>query len=234
MTMPRVELDDMPFHNRTGRSIGGICRIALVGLSLIGIAAPTASKPRPAPVSSAVDIGTLHVFAACLVDRYRTGVRRLLAMDYRSPAYENALRTLTDEGHRCLPFAFGELRSAGILVGGAFAEQLLPAALNGSRLADRVAHDPSRPPVPARDEGEYLGLCVVRTMPDEVAALFATKAGSKEERLAAGNIVPRLGPCVRAGASARVNVPGLRALLALAAYRLATQENPARPRPAGS
>lgn len=195
--------------------------------------AQAAAKPDTAPISSAVDIGTLHVFAECLVDKYRPGVRRLLAMDYRKPAYDNALRSLTDTGKRCLPFAFGRLRSSRVLVAGALAEQLLPAALNGSRLADRVAYDPSKPPVPARDEGEYLGLCAVRTQPDGVAELLATKPASGEERLAAGKILPRLGPCVRAGAAAKINVPGLRALAALAAYRLASQQGPAAARTTG-
>jgi len=194
----------------------------IVGLSpvAISLAGPAAAKPQPAPISSAVDIGTLHVFARCLVDRYRPSARRLLSMDYRSSAYDHALRSLADVGKRCLPFAFGRLRSAGVLLAGAFAEALLPAAMKGSRLADHVAYDSSRPAVPARDEGEYLGLCAVRTMPDDVAELLATKPASEEERLAVGKIRPQLGPCVRAGAAARVNIPGLRALIALAADRL--------------
>jgi hypothetical protein len=212
------------------RSAAGYGRTSLLALALIGtaFAAPAASKPRPGPVSSAVDIGTLHVFAECLVDRYRPGVRRLLAMDYRSRPYDNLLRTLSDEGDRCLPFAFGKLRSARLLLAGAIAEELLARAPANPRLAGRVAYDPSKPPVAARDEGEYLGLCTVRTLPDEVAAVLATKPASEEERLAIANIRPRLGPCVRAGAAARINVPGLRAILALAAYRLASLPEVAR------
>ncbi|HET9639825.1 MAG TPA: hypothetical protein VFP12_11520 [Allosphingosinicella sp.] len=178
------------------------------------------------PASSAVDIGTLHVVADCMVDRYRPGVRRLLALDYRSRAYNSALQTLSREGSRCAPFAFGKLRSAGVLMAGAFAEKLLPGALNGSRLADRVAFDPTAPAVPARDDGEYLALCAVRTMPEEVAGLLATRPASEAERLAVGGLRPRLGPCLRAGAAARINIPGLRAILALAAYRLVSQQSP--------
>ncbi|MEA3065919.1 MAG: hypothetical protein QOJ27_2371 [Sphingomonadales bacterium] len=218
------------------RSPGGNGRTFLLALALIGtaLATPASARPRPTPASSPVDIGTLHLFAECLVDRYRPGVRRLLAMDYRSRSYDNLLRTLSDEGARCLPFAFGKLRSSGVLLAGAFAEALLPAALNGARLADRVAYDPSRPPIAARDEGEYLGLCAVRTMPDEVAALLAAKPAKPEEQLAIARIRQRLGSCIRAGAAARVNVPGLRALLALAAYRLVSQAAPPSPRPTGS
>lgn len=195
----------------------------LIVLSLAAAAIPGQAAAKPAKTTSAADIGMLHAFAGCMTDRYRPAVRRLLALDYRSRAYDRALTTLTDQGSRCLPFAFGRLKSARILMAGAFAERLLPAALDGARLAERVAHDPSRPPIAARDEGEYLALCAVRTMPDEAAALLATKPASEDERLAIAAIGPRLGACLRAGAAARLNAAGLRAVLALAAYRLVSQ-----------
>lgn len=214
------------------------CLIALFLAATAGQAQlpkPRTANPAQAakPAASAVDIRTLHAFAGCMVDRYPTGVRRLLALDYRSRAYDHTLSTLADEGSRCLPFAFGKLQSASVLMAGAFAERLLPAALGGARLAERVAHDPARPPVTARDEGEYLALCTVRTMPDEVAALIATKPASEDERLAVAAIRPRLGTCLRAGAAARLNAAGLRAVLALAAYRLSSQPAAAA-RPVGS
>ncbi|HEX8621596.1 MAG TPA: hypothetical protein VF718_06455 [Allosphingosinicella sp.] len=204
----------------------------LIALSLAVIALPGPAAAKPAPAASAVDIRTLHLFAACMADRYRPGLRKLLALDYRSRGYDHLLRTLTDEGARCLPFAFGKLGSADVLLAGAFAEQLLPSALDGSPLAKRVAYNPSRPPVAARDEGEYLALCAVRTMPDDVAALLATKPASEAERLAIAALSSRLGPCLRAGAAARVNAAGLRAILALAAYRLTSSPEPAA-RPSG-
>lgn len=206
---------------------------ALIALALSAVALPGPAAAKPAVNPSAVDIGTVHVFAACLADRYRPGVRKLLALDYRSRAYDHMLDTLLDEGSRCLPFAFGKLRSSGVLIAGALAEAVLPSTLDGSSLAARVAHDPSRAPVAARDDGEYLALCAVRTMPDEISALLATKPASSEERLALAAIKPRLGPCLRAGAAARVNAAGLRAILALAAYRLASQPGAAA-RPVGS
>lgn len=192
-----------------------------LSLAALAFSGPAAAKPAANP--SAVDLGTLQLFAACMVDRYTPGVRKLLALDYRSRAYQHRLDTLMDEGGRCLPFAFGRLRSSGVLIAGALAEASLPAALGGSRLAERVAYDPARPPVAARDDGEYLALCAVRTMPDEIAGLLATKPASDEERRAIAAIRPRLGPCLRAGAAARINTVGLRAILALAAYRLVSQ-----------
>ncbi|MET1110684.1 MAG: hypothetical protein ABWX67_04065 [Allosphingosinicella sp.] len=210
-------------------------RLILLAAALAALApAQAAAKPDSAPISSPVDLRTLHVLADCLVDRYERDVRRLLAMDYRASGYDDALRTLNRTGSSCVPFAFGRLRSSRVLVVGALAEQLLPRTLNGSPLADRVAAVPGGPAVVARDEGEYLGLCAVRTMPEEVAALLATRPAGEEERLVIGRLIPRLGPCVRAGAAARVNGAGLRALVALAAYRLASMEKPPVLRPVGS
>lgn len=199
--------------------------LAQCALALSLAAAPMAASAAPkAPTRAApVDIATIHLFADCVTDKFRQSVRKLLTLDYRSDEYDHALETLTRASRTCLPFAYGRLRSAQVLLAGAFAEQLLPKALGGAPLAQRTAHDPRKAPVAARDEGEYLGLCVARTMPGEVEKLLATKPASAEEKAAVAAITPRLGPCVRAGAAARVNVPGLRALVALAAYRLATQ-----------
>lgn len=197
-------------------------RLPLIALAVAAVAAAAQAEAKPA-ASAAVDIRTVHVFAECMSDRYRPGVRRLLALDYRSRAYEHLMDTLTDEGRRCLPFAAGKIESASVLLAGAFAESLLKEALAGAPLAQRVAHDPSRPAIAARDDGEYLALCVVRTMPDEVAALLATKPASEAERLAIASIRPQLATCLRAGAAARLNAAGLRAVLALAAYRLVAQ-----------
>lgn len=206
-----------------GGTTGTLHRVSAFTLAL-ACAAPPASAAKPA--AATVDIRTVHVFADCMADRYRPGVRRLLALDYRSRAYEHLLDTLTDEGRRCLPFAAGKLESASVLLAGAFAESLLADALAGAPLAQRVAHDPSRPAIAARDDGEYLALCVVRTRPDEVAALLATKPASEAERLAIASIRPQLATCLRAGAAARLNAAGLRAVLALAAYRLVAQPAP--------
>jgi hypothetical protein len=216
-------------RNRAAQILTGLC-LAGAALTATALAGPAAAKPEPAAVSSADDLRTLHLVADCLTARYERNVRRLLAMDYRGSAYDDALRTLTRMGASCTPFAFGKLRSARVLMVGAFAEELLPDALDGARLADRVAYDPAKPALAARDEGEYLGLCAVRQMPGEVAELLATKPASEEERLVMGRIRPNLGPCVRAGAAARVNLAGLRALLALAAYRIVSQAGPSAAR----
>lgn len=192
-------------------------------LATLAVAQPATAAPTAKAAAKRVDIATIHLFAACVTDKYRQSVRRLLTLDYRTKAYDHALQTLTDSSRSCIPFAYGRMTSAGVLLAGAFAEKMLPKTLDGAPLAERVAYVPGKPPIAARDDGEYLGLCVVRTMPAQVTGLLATKPASAEEKAAVAGMASGLGPCVRTGAQAKINVPGLRAIVALAAYRLAAQ-----------
>ena len=168
----------------------------------------------------------LHDFSRCVVEANPSQATRILKLDYRTDSYRRSLRNLARSPRHCAPLG-GRLRMAGVLLAGAFAEAMLPRALAGRTLAAGVANDPARAPIGARDDGEYLGLCAVRSMPEQTAALLATAPASEDEKRAVAAITPGLSPCVRAGGAAKVNRPALRALLALAAYRIATQSGPA-------
>jgi hypothetical protein len=61
---------------------------------------------------------------------------------------------------------------------------------------------------------------------DRVAAVLATVPASAEEAKAIAAITPKLAACVRQGAAATLNRPALRALFALAAYRIVTRSAP--------
>jgi hypothetical protein len=174
------------------------------------------------------ELRMLHDFTRCVAKERGAQVRRVLRLDYRTDAYRRSLRNLAADIHPCRPFR-GILRMSGLLLVGGLAEALLPKELTGATLASRAAFDPSSPAIAARDDGEYLGLCAVRKMPDQVAALLATAPASAEEKDAAATISRDLGPCLKAGSSAKLNRPGLRALLALAAYRIATQAQQSSP-----
>lgn len=179
--------------------------------------ATTPSKPE--------DLRMLHKHSRCVVDSAPNQAARILRLDYRTDAYRRSLGNLIAIPGNCAHFN-GRLRMARMLVAGAFAEALLPRALAGRNLAAGVAHDPARAPIEARDDGEYLGLCAVRSMPEQVTALLATAPASEDEKRAVAAIGPGLSRCVRAGASAKLNRPALRALVALAAYRIVSQAGP--------
>jgi hypothetical protein len=66
-----------------------------------------------------------------------------------------------------------------------------------------------------------MALCTVRAAPQKVAAVLATEVFSAVEGAALRDITPDVQSCLAAGVNLRLNRIGLRAMLALAAYRLA-------------
>ena len=73
-----------------------------------------------------------------------------------------------------------------------------------------------------------MGICIVRAAPAEVAALFATEPASAGEAAAMRAVTPHLGRCLRTGVEAHFNRPAVRSILALAAFRLSENNQPAR------
>ena len=91
--------------------------------------------------------------------------------------------------------------------------------------AAAVAYDAAKAPIAARSAAEMTSICVLRAEPAKSYAIFRTEPTSAEESHAMQAIAPALMNCVKAGQKMSFNKPGLRASLALAAYRL-TQPEP--------
>jgi hypothetical protein len=186
-------------------------------------AAPAAARRGPADdePNSPAAIRALHDFARCVAHSHysRARAREVLAMDYRTQEYRDAIRDLAGEHSDCLP-PFTRLRFNLLLFAGGLAEALLPEHRD---LATLVAYDPARPAVQARDEVEMMSLCAVRGATAGVAALLATIPASEDEAAVRSALAPQLGQCLRAGARMRLNPLEIRALLALAAWRLSEQ-----------
>lgn len=185
----------------------------------LGMAPAAARRPLNDPDRNTLEaVRALHDFAQCAVRDHWAHVElpRILAMDYRSDAAREALRGFVRERSQCVAPEHA-LSSNLLLFSGALAEAMLP---RDRAVAQLVAYDPARPAFQARDEVEVMSLCAVRAAPAEAAALFATVPGSNGERAALQAIAPRLGECLRSGRDARVNGLEVRALLALAAWRL--------------
>jgi hypothetical protein len=165
------------------------------------------------------DLRALGQFARCIVVNEPRRARELLESDYRSEAYLVAMRRLATRQNGCLPPA-SRLAFAGVLLAGNLAEALLRNTAPRGTLAQRAAFSAAAAPVEAHDEGEVMSLCVVRAAPAQTEAVLATAPGSPAEAAALRTITAQIGPCLASGAAMRFNRPGLRALLALAAYRL--------------
>jgi hypothetical protein len=210
----------------------------LAGLALTAFAAPAMAQdnaPRADVVSepsTAEDRLVLLHFSRCVAGRQPAQARALILGDYSSEAYRDTLRRMTVSQHGCLPNGRGRLRFGGVLFAGDIAETLLPAAAPRGSLAGRTALDATAVPFPAHDQGEVMSICLVRAVPAETEALLATEQGSAEEAAALRAIAPHVGACLAAGVEMRLNRSGLRAMLALTAYRL-VQHNAAAPAAAG-
>jgi hypothetical protein len=134
------------------------------------------------------------------------------------------MQHLLDRNSGCL--GFGEAHLNDLVFEGGMAEAILPVELHGATLASEVAFDPSHAPIRTRDERLVMSICIVRAAPDQVAALFETEPSSPSETGAFQSLAPMLSPCLRQGAEARLDRTSLRAMLALAAYRLVAPQVP--------
>lgn len=170
------------------------------------------------PPNEPRDIRVLHDFSRCAARRWGNRARAILAMDHRTEDYRVRIHRFAREQWPCAPR--GELRFGQMLFAGGMAETLLRERLRSRSLAVSMAPDPARSPVLPRDRTEQMSLCTVRAVPAQVAALLETEAASAAENAALSALVPEVSRCLARGDSVAVNRVSLRALLALAAYRL--------------
>jgi hypothetical protein len=191
----------------------------LIGAALSSVFTyPAAAQRETAAAPSKQAVTAMHNFSRCVVDRGNKGAAEVLAMDYRTMEYGDALRKLALGFDHCAPGA--ELRFNGLLFAGGLAERMLVQARGARSLADLLAYDASKPPVQARDEGEMTALCTARKAPQQLQLLLETDPASKEEASAIKSLQPVIASCLGKGQQMRLNAPGLRSLLALGAYRL--------------
>lgn len=216
--MPILKAD--PVRRSIPRSAAKLLAgIALASSAGTALAGPRSSGADLSAAPSVEDRRVLLGFARCVVRHEPGRARTLILGDYTSDAYRNGLRRLADAGNVCLPPG-SRLRFGGVLLAGNLAETLLVGVAPRGTLANRVAFSAAVAPFRAYDQTEVASICVVRAAPAETEALLATAQGSAEETAALGAIMPQLAPCLASGVELRLNRSGLRAALALAAYRL--------------
>ena len=225
--MPIVLADAVEKRSPRGgacRSLPACAALLVAGLGLASGGAALAQAQTTAAQSdeepaTAEDRLVLQRFTRCVAERQPAQARDLIIADYRTDSYRDARRRLATSHRGCLP-AGSRLRMGGILFAGGMAETLLATAVPRGSLGARTALNPAIAPFHALDQGEVMNVCVVRTAPAEVEALLASEPGSAGEGAALRAVSPHIGPCLAAGTEMRLNRLGLRAMLALAAYRL--------------
>jgi len=197
-------------------------RATLALVCAAALAAPALAKPIAGQTDD-LSIQSMHNFSVCVADETQRGAEELLALDYRSPEYAKKINRLAHgTSSRCAPGS--AYRFNGMLFAGGLAERLLIEKRDRTRFSHEVAYDAAKPPVEARNPTELTAICVIRAEPAKTWALFQTEPTSREELIALQAISPALVGCVPQGTKMAMNKPGLRAMLALAAYRLAQPE----------
>ncbi|MCT2558714.1 hypothetical protein N0B51_06950 [Tsuneonella sp. YG55] len=188
-----------------------VAALAVVVPALADDAAPAAAT-RGSRVA-------LEEWAGCVARDNAGEAARVLTMDFRTPAYERALRTLSTESRDCIRFQ-GTLRAGGLLFAGEMAEALLEQP--GEAVVTRLARAAAGPAAEAYSFTDRVAICTVRSAPNEIAALFSTGRDSAEETAALDQVSAVMGLCAKAAEATKplsINPAGLRAMLATAAFR---------------
>ncbi len=187
---------------------------------------PLHTEENPSAAESAEfsveEVRTLVDFSRCAARRRSSEAEAALALDYRSDAYERAVRELARRSRTCTP---ERLRFSRILSAGGLAEELLATSLDWAELRTLAAARAGTPSLEAGGDTEALGVCLVRSDPAGVAALLATVPASEEEYRIVRDLAPRVANCVAGGQVARISQPALRAIAAISAYRLVRQDS---------
>ena len=199
-------------------------RITIAILPLVALAAGGAAPKEswgldPSPTERAA----VAAFGRCVVKESPAKAHSVLTADFRTSEYRDGLKVLARVNEGCFNRR-GKMRAGGLPFAAAMAE----AAIMSSNvpLNVRLARAGIGNPAPTYAPSDAMAMCIARSVPDQVAALFATPIASNEETQAAEELRPAARLCAPKGVGLDIQPYGLRAILATASYRLlAAQEN---------
>ncbi len=176
-----------------------------------------------APVQAAIAPSTPQAlraaqqFGACVADTSTAKASETLAQDFRTPAYRRAMDVLVEVNRGCPSFrGYSRMRVSRLLFAGAVAERLIER--DGRPVNVALARAAAGPVAASYSPSDAAAMCVVRSVPDDVAKLFATDVATPEEGGAADALKPVFSRCLQ-DRPVEVNADGLRAMLATAAFR---------------
>ena len=162
-----------------------------------------AERDRGAARTDKLSRVALEDWAGCLARKNVGEATRVLKMDFTSPTYFRAT-----------------LRAGGLLFAGEMAEALLES--DGTPIGTALARAAASPATKGFSFTDKVAICVVRSVPGDVATLFETKRDSAEEAAAIDALATPMGLCAQAAQANKplsVSPAGLRAMLATAAFR---------------
>lgn len=168
---------------------------------------------------------TMARFATCVAGSSPEKVADVLTRDFRTTEYRNGLKNVVRANEGCATRVGlrGRLSGSNLPMAAALAEAML--ARDTAPLNVRLAKAASGKEAPTFAPSDKIAMCIARSTPDDVAALFATEPGSGNETKAATKLQPAVQLCSRE-AKLETSVAGLRSIVATATFRLlAAQES---------
>lgn len=180
---------------------------------------PDDIRPRAFKQAASTPEGlrAIQQFGSCVADTSTAKARTTLASDFRSSGYSRAMNQLVDANRNCPSFrGYSRLRASRLLFAGAMAERLVER--DGLSVNRELAKAAARPAASTYSPTDSGAMCVVRSVPDDVARLFATDVATDAEKSAADALQPALAACLKTQ-RVEVTTDGLRAMLATAAFR---------------
>lgn len=178
------------------------------------IAVPAMAQADRPPVSAEARERMVD-FARCVVRASPDKAHSALTRDFRTTAYRQELRVLAANNRSCM--AKGGMRATGLPFAAAMAEALLEQG-DGPLNVRLVRAAPTDAPTFAPSDA--VAMCVARSDPDGVAALFATRPASHDEAKASAALGLAVGKCTPPAVKVDLAPFGLRSILATASYRL--------------
>lgn len=179
-------------------------------------------QPRARAATPRSNTQRLHDFGLCVARVSPVEVERALRMDVRDSGYAAELRILSASHGTCHRGL--EMRTNMLLFAGGLAEGLIEnrAEPINTRLA-RAANSSDEPVFGPPDR---FARCIVRTMPAEVATLFATGVNTVLE----SRVIARFNPAFQTCGSdpsdrASISRASVRAMLAAATFRILAFSN---------
>ena len=221
-------------------------RFGLLACMLI-LPAPLAAAAQP-EIGSRIDAGprgavspqeredqatarrVMRTYAACLLEaRPRTAVA-ILAAPYGGEEQAAIVRRRIQGVEDCMGRTGLSMRFAPESLAGALGEAGIRARFAAADLAAIAAladEDVARLGLTPRNGYEELAACIARRDPAAVRALVLTEPATPEERIARRPVMANVGGCVNQGQSLTFDMVGLRAMVAVALYRLLDGLSPA-------
>ncbi len=159
---------------------------------------------------------TIQRYGACVASRSAGPAADVLTRDFTTRQYQQGLRVISRNNQDCFRRR-GRMRASNLLFAGAIAEYLLEQP--AQPLNVRLARAALQPATQAFSLSDRVAICVVRSVPDDVARLFAADVATDAELAAARALDPVVAQCNAGGPPFAITPAGLRAILATAAFR---------------